>query len=734
MYSRDIYTCKEDYPKMTLDLQHNRIVKDTMTEKFAESVRENLMPMLVKKYGECILGIQMYEDYIADKFLRSGCWYYPLTLIMIDGPKTEWIRWDADKALYSGTSPYSYVGDKLIDFKFATPTEEFENKLVGRAIYDEGGHINVRIDAAIPDITFLSGKYSQTFIDEMARQITKNMCEAMNVASFDGSSIELSLVFAPETYMEHTSENVTYRRLLLVDKSSAPRDFWIKWSRLDGATAYTIADNVTADNVVFEIGEDVSQKAREKEYRCLLRLGKDKYHTAMGRKNVTEWRDVIKRAIRRGELVQIDEIVEDSAKNDEISAQLAKLLGTEVPVAASSEPEQIRFDDELEIALRKLANVAGGQVEEELPVEEVIEEVAAEEPVVETEAAAPAEEQTSDNFVFAGFDVPEVESTTDIFAAISADDTLMVDERGMELPTFEAIELDEVEETEENVEAVEETADDIIEEVIAKPEAVEEAPAAEPAPEVEASAVDVEAKIRAELEAKIRLEYESRARIKAEEEAERLRREQEILRLEHEKLQAQLARERREQAIKEEELRAEEARLRAQIELRLRAETRERERLAEAARVAVEEQRRLEAEHAKLTAEHAAEERRAAAEAKRVAAEADKARREKQAAARAKVAAAAEDPKYTYTSKVVRLVFRRSVDPNITQRIHEIIKVTLEYYGKDKIYLKIKATVPDSETVCLEFVKIPLEEMELLGNIIKVLGNSGLGIAKAIVE
>ena len=734
MYSRNIYACKEDYPKMTLDLQHNRIVKDTMTEKFAESVRENLMPMLVKKYGECILGIQMYEDYIADKFLRSGSWYYPLTLIMIDGPKTEWIRWDADKSLYSGNSPYSYVGDKLIDFKFATPTEEFENKLVGRAIYDEGGHINVRIDAAIPDITFLSGKYSQTFIDEMARQITKNMCEAMNVASFDGSSIELSLVFAPETYMEHTSENVTYRRLLLVDKSSAPRDFWIKWSRLDGATAYTIADNVTADNVVFEIGEDVSQKAREKEYRCLLRLGKDKYHTAMGRKNVTEWRDVIKRAIRRGELMQIDEIVEDTSKNDEISAQLAKLLGTEVPVATSSEPEQIRFDDELEIALRKLAHVAGEDVEEEAPAEEVI----VDEPVEEIiEAPAPAEEQTSDNFVFAGFDVPEVESTTDIFAAISAEDTLMVDERGMELPAFEAIELDETTEAEEVAEVAEqteETPDEITEEVIAEPETAKAEPAVESAPVAEASAGDIEAKIRAELEAKIRLEYESRARAKAEEEAERLRREQELLRLEHEKLQAQLARERREQAIKEEELRAEEARLRAQIELQLRAETRERERLAEAARVAVEEQRKLAEAHAKLTAEHAAEERRAAAEAKRAAAEADKARREKQAAARAKVAAAAEDPKYTYTSKVVRLVFRRSVDPNITQRIHEIIKVTLEYYGKDKIYLKIKATVPDSETVCLEFVKIPMEEMELLGNIIKVLGNSGLGIAKAIVE
>ena len=51
-----------------------------------------------------------------------------------------------------------------------------------------------------------------------------------------------------------------------------------------------------------------------------------------------------------------------------------------------------------------------------------------------------------------------------------------------------------------------------------------------------------------------------------------------------------------------------------------------------------------------------------------------------------------------------------------------------------KVYLKIKATVPDTSTVILEFVKIPMEEMELLGNIIKVLGNSGLGIAKAIVE
>ena len=92
------------------------------------------------------------------------------------------------------------------------------------------------------------------------------------------------------------------------------------------------------------------------------------------------------------------------------------------------------------------------------------------------------------------------------------------------------------------------------------------------------------------------------------------------------------------------------------------------------------------------------------------------------------------DGKYAYTSKAVKLVFRRSVDPNITSRIQEIIKATVDYYGKDNISLRIKASVPDSQTVILEFTNIPIEEMSLLGNIIKILGNSGLGIAKAIVD
>ena len=126
-----------------------------------------------------------------------------------------------------------------------------------------------------------------------------------------------------------------------------------------------------------------------------------------------------------------------------------------------------------------------------------------------------------------------------------------------------------------------------------------------------------------------------------------------------------------------------------------------------------------------------AEERRIEAERQ---AEAERIRREAEERAANESAAAPDTTKYTYTSKLVKLLFRKSVDPNITSRIHEIIKATIEYYGKEKVYLKIKASVPDTSTVCLEFVQIPMEEMELLSNIIKVLGNSGLGIAKAIVE
>ena len=93
-----------------------------------------------------------------------------------------------------------------------------------------------------------------------------------------------------------------------------------------------------------------------------------------------------------------------------------------------------------------------------------------------------------------------------------------------------------------------------------------------------------------------------------------------------------------------------------------------------------------------------------------------------------------EKSRIKYVSKTARLIFRRHVDPNITKRIQEIIVTTIKYFHKEDVYIKIKATVPDSTTVNLEFLQIPEEETELLVNIIKVLGKSELGITKVFLE
>jgi hypothetical protein len=319
---------------------------------------------------------------------------------------------------------------------------------------------------------------------------------------------------------------------------------------------------------------------------------------------------------------------------------------------------------------------------------------------------------------------------------------------------------------------VEEEAEIIEEEpkvVEEEPETVEEEPVQ--AREIPTPIADRAADIRAEIETKIRLEYEVRAREKAEAEIISLRHEIEKIRLEaareKEELEATLAEAYQEQErlrmeyyrlsdeteraeaqrlADEAQRMAEEAELRMQIEAQLRAEAQERERLAEAARMAIEEQRRLEAENARIARrreeeERIEEEKRRREEEERELealrqAELERIRREDEEAKAKARAAMPEmgDGKYSYTSKSVRLVFRKSVDPNITTRIHEIIKATVEYYGKDRVYLKIRATVPDSQNVILDFLDVPLEEMELLGNIIKILGNSGLGISKAIIE
>ena len=776
------------------------------------------------------------------------------------------------------------------------------------------GVVKIRIDAVGGDLDRVACRYPASFLNEMARQLTSAIEAATGVTGVAESSVELVMMFAPSTYMEHISGNVTYRRLMLIDAVSAPRDFWVKWTRLEA-----IEGEYTAENILFELGEDVEQKVREKEYRYLLTTGKDKYHNSMGRKKVTEWRDVIKRAARRGELTKVESNFELAPETLELEERIADLLGKRIEARTQPKKEEVPYitpeDDEFARAMEKarlvveqsseesdadeIELVASAELDEDIKLEleeepeieadELVESAECrvqsaeldedinleleEEPEVEADELVESAEcrvqsaELDEDIKLELEEEPEAEELEladepaefDIFADTEATEDEEIEELEFEeLDIFDEEVVENAECKMQNAELIEETSavevqsaecrvqsaetpeeeafpvgeggplavDEVVEEpiveeapvveepvieetpalevqsaefrvqsaetpVIEETSIVEETPAVEvqsaecrvqreEAPIVEETPVqetmayepvtqqisiaDRVADIRDQLETKIRLEYETRAREKAEDEAIKLRRELEQLRTESEaeitELRAELEKLRTEyehlleqteaadlaRAAEETRRRAEEAQLRAQIEAQLRAEAIERERLAEAARMAIEEQHRLEAENARIARQREEEERAEAERLRKIEeekaieairqAELERIRREEEEA-KAKAKAAMPDMttnKYAYTSKTVKLVFRRSVDPNITTRIQEIIKATVDYYGKDNVYLRIRATVPDAQTVILEFTEIPLEEMELLGNIIKILGNSGLGIAKAIID
>ena len=748
-------------------------------------------------------------------------------------------------------------------------------------ITNNEGMVKIRIDAVGGDLDRIAFKYPTSFMNEMARQLTSAIESATGVEGIADSSVELIMMFASSTYMEHVSDNVTYRRLMLIDAVSAPRDFWVKWTRLEATDG-----EYNEGNILFELGEDVDQKIREREYRYLLTAGKDKYHNSMGRKKVTEWRDVIKRAAKRGELTKVESDFELAPETLELEERIADLLGKRIEARTQPAKEEVPYitpeNDEFARAMEKARLVVEAAAEEaeeptleeiadeisEAEAEEIPEEPIIEEPIIEEEPvgasiARPIEEPVieeelveeepieeeiieeelvieepiiEEDPVGASIARPIEEPVTeepvveepaefDIFEDLEATD----DSEPVEELEFEELDIfDEDSPAEEIPEepieafpvgeggplAVDEVVEEpiieepiieepIIEEPIVEEPIVEELVIEEPVieepiieeepvgasiarpieePVIEEPTVyepktqqisiaDRVADIRAELEIKIRLEYETRAREKAEEELVELRRkydqlrreseqlrreseemvaearaEQERLRLEYEHLLEMTQREAAARDAEEARRRTEEIKLREQIELQLRAEASERERLAEAARMAIEEQHRLEAENARIARQKEEEERIEAERQRKIEeekaieairqAELERIRREnEEAKAKAKNAMPEmKDGKYAYTSKTVKFVFRRSVDPNITTRIQEIIKATVDYYGKDNISLKIRASVPDSQTVILDFTNIPLEEMELLGNIIKILGNSGLGIAKAIVE
>ncbi len=654
---------------MKILLLHSKIIADTVTKSFIASFEGGLVPKLCEKYGTSLSEIQLYEDYLGDGFVRDGEFYYPLTLVL-DGEVTrQWIKWNfSEKKKFKGQNPFTYLSEEPLEIHLCDEApEEFSRKLLGRASYFEEGLVPLSVEANLPDTNFLIGKFSQTFVDELTRQIHNEIMKKCSVRGLADSGVELSLVFAPNTFMEHIAENTTYRRLLIKARGCNARDLWIKWTRLNSITPFTVSNNVFATDVKFEIAEDVPEKFREREYRYLASESGEKYQISMGRKNITEWRELIKRCIKRGELIKC-EAEKEAVKEEtnELAAKLQEALSGYTPTTVPEVSEREVDDSSITNLLRSV--------------------LAASEDV-KKESALPAE--------------PEA-----------------LNEEVLDEPPFEIDEPIDIDNSPE--EPVQETS----------PEALKEP--CEVIEETAKASTESEDELRARLEAEIREKLLAELSMKAEEEKEELLKSQRELLLENERLM-EIARKAEEERIaNEEKLNSEAEKLRLEAEAREQAEARERAKIEEAARQALIEEQRLLERRALEEAAEAERLRLQEEENRRI--EAERLERE-----RAEAEIKAEEPKptaprYTYVSKNARLLFRRQVDPNITKRIHEIILTTIKYFHKEDIFIKIKATIPDSTTVNLHFEKIPEEETELLINIIKVLGKSDLGITKVFLE
>ena len=425
----------------------------------------------------------------------------------------------------------------------------------------------------------LEDKYSRTFTEIMVKQLTVEIERACSVKGLEKSNIELKLVFLPHTFMEHSSENVTYRRLLITDKGCSDKDLWIKWTRLNSAVAYSAFDTPSEDEILFELGEDVPVKVREREYRFLVKSDTDKYHSAMGRKNITEWRELIKRAVRRGDLEKVVNEVEIADHSDQVHDKLSSILsGLGIPVPKESpapEPAPISngFDAELEKARAAIFGESANVLTEEISV--------------------------PDSVVFDFSSVAEIDSG--VVASPEADgafDPLSETDGITELaPDYE--------EPGEDSPVEEDSDEDSLAELCAI-DGEGAVPETDTLTQLDGDGVNEI------LEAKLRLVDEAMARGKAEEEAERLRNDLDDLRrandaltLENSKLRAECEylRSQTERLTQEKERieslrRAEADRLKDEIDARVRAENREKERLAEAARIAVENRKRIEEEQA----------------------------------------------------------------------------------------------------------------------------------------
>ncbi len=669
---------------MNVDFLHNQIIRDTISPKFIESFNENLLPSLCLKYGESLQVVQFYEDHLADGFRISGVFYYPLTLVVSGVAKTQWISWPvANYRHYDNMNPYTYKGQDFLEFKILDRAPaELEGKIEQRPVYSHGGSLPMILSAATDDKTFLSGKYSQSFIDLLASQITEAVESELAISGLAGSGVVLEMRFMPGTFMEHIVKNTTYRRLLIKARACSARDLWVKWTRLDKNGTYTISDNVDRSMIRVELAEDVPGKIKETEYRYLTSESIEKYQSAMGRKNITEWREMMRRVIRRGEVEKFERIKITKPRFDEeaieeeerIEAESAPVYAevASVTIPSSAERERDELTERLNALLSRSEPATAIESEQDEAVNNsdindllrgalgaAVPDMAGEEPEAIEEPATDLEEQPVEE------DLPSAEP--------------IAEEAEEEAPfIISAIPLG----------GKRRSPDTAIQN-----------------PLVDES--EIEARIRRELEEKMRAEMEELR--KKNEEAEELR---------------------------------------ARLEAQKRAEAREKELLAEAARQAVldkekrEADLRAEAERDRIEAERRAEEEARAAEKRRKEEEAkrEQERIEAELEAAKNTAEPAEILKAVpaptkYITKTVTLIFRRGgVDKAMTKRVHEIIIATIKYLHKEDVFMRIKANIPDPTTLNLTFSELPESEQQLIVDIIQVLGKSNIGITKAILE
>lgn len=760
---------------MRLNLLHNKVVVDTLSDKFVESFNKNFMPKLRESYPSAEEAL-IYEDYLSDGLFDGANFYCPVTLIEDGRTFFTFAVWKVDAKRFENSVPYSYIGSELIDFELCTDAPDFiKEKLSGKKPYIPGKHISLRIEAKAPTKTFLSGKYSQSFVDIMVSELTKKIEKEFLIGATEDSSLEFHLVFAPGTFMEHVVDNVTYRRLQLSAKSCSARDLWIKWTRLDGVGSYTLSDNADPLSISFEIAEEVPEKIREKEYRYLIAQESHlSYKTAMSRKNFVEWRELVKRVIKRGEVekyeeesinapVQTEEIfapvtadtaysAPDSADfNEDISLKLKSVIEGFAEVKEPEPDTEEDINPDLKELLRGLISQEnadaldshesfGQGLELSVPLSDTEE--------TETEAADEAQLLTED----ASFCPSEASSSdAELFSLnIAPEET---DGLSEDSPEYDAAYNGSNNEAEYLSEDGEENGGNEYGQL-----AIQESDTIEnelnPTPVYSIQAENLQKNELSEFD------YDN---VRYEREDELLSEIRE-LKNENEALLSSLAEKEKESLKLLEEIAALRARevenrrevnaLKESIEAKKRAEEREKDRLAEAAKLLVLEQKRLDSERPveELSQPAPAPQEPSCAVATPILKEESVApaawQNEESVApvsfekpdvlSEEAVPAVAEPVKQPeevrYVYKVADISFRHPVDPNITKRIQEIIVTTVKYFGKEDVYMKIRASIPEVNMVRLEFVKIPENESALLSDIIRVLGHSKLGITKVLLD